>query len=795
MLKNYFKTAFRNLKRNKLHAFVNIAGLSAGMAVAIIIGMWIWDEVSFDKNHTNYNRIAQVMQHVTNNGEVQTWGNVPFPLGEELRKNYGSDFKEIMMVGNNRYHLLELGDKKFNKVGFFIQPQAPEVFSLKMIRGSRDGLKDPSSILLSESVAKTYFGDADPMGKVMQIDKNYVVKVTGVYEDLPANSTLANISFMAPWELYSKYEDWFKNMSDPWRPNAFQIYVQLNDNADIAKASYRIKDAKLKNVNSELQKKKPALFLHPMAKWHLYSEFKNGVNTGGRITYVWLFATIGIFVLLLACINFMNLSTARSEKRAKEVGIRKAIGSMRVQLIGQFMSEAVLMTVFSLVLALILAQLVLPFFNEMADKKMAFPWNKPYFWIAGIGFSLLTAVVAGSYPALYLSSFKPVKVLKGSFKAGKLAIIPRKVLVVVQFTVSVVLIIGTITVFRQIQFAKNRPVGYESNGLISSFMLGSAINDHFDAVKTELVRNGAIVEMAKSESPLTETWNSTSGIKWKGKDPNLSTDFPVVGAGFDYGKTIGWEISAGRDFKQELATDSTAAILNEAAVQFMGLKNPVGEIIDWNGQQLQVIGVVKNMIMRSPYDPVRPILYFLGSNTGGGCMIMKLNPNKPAGESLAKIETVFKKFNPEQPFEYQFVDEAYAGKFSNEQRVGKLAGSFALLAILISCLGIFGLASFVAEQRTKEIGVRKVLGASVFNCWKLLSKDFLWLVCISLLIATPLGWYFMNGWLQNFEYRAPVSWWVFAIAGFSALIITLVTVSFQSIKAAMMNPVKSLRSE
>jgi hypothetical protein len=452
------------------------------------------------------------------------------------------------------------------------------------------------------------------------------------------------------------------------------------------------------------------------------------------------------------------------------------------------------MTVFSFVLSLLLVQLILPFFNEVAGKKMNFPWTNPDFWAMGIGFSLLTALIAGSYPALYLSSFRPVKVLKGTFKAGRLAVLPRKVLVIVQFTVSVVLIIGTIIVFEQIQFARSRPLGYDSKGLVSCYVNGPAIHDHFDAVKNELVQNGSIMNMAETEMPVTAQWNSTSGIKWKGKDPNLSIDFPVVGMGFDYGKTIDWEIIQGRDLSRDLATDSFSCLLNESAVRFMGLQNPVGEILDWNGQKLNVVGVTRDMIMRSPYEPVRPTMFYLSGNRGGW-LVMKLNPASPAKESIAKIESVFKKFNPEQPFEYRFVDEAYAEKFGDEERVGKLAGSFTLLAIFISCLGIFGLASFVAEQRTKEIGVRKVLGASIFNCWKLLSKDFLWLVFISLLIATPLGWYFMNDWLQNFEYRATISWWVFVVAGGGALIITLITVSFQSIKAAMMNPVKSLRTE
>jgi putative ABC transport system permease protein len=794
MIKNFFKTAWRSLFRNKLHSFINVAGLSVGLAVAMLIGLWIWDETSFNKNHDNYDRIARVVQNVTNNGEVQTWMGLPYPLAEELRKNYGSDFKRVVLAGSHGEHLLGHEDKKLNKEGIYIEETAPELFSLRMVKGTRNALNDPKSVLISQSTAKAFFGNEDPMNKTLRIDNTYEVSVRGVYEDLPANSTLSKLAFMASWQMHFSTEPWFKTMSDPWRPNSFSIFVQLNPNADFATVSNKIRDSKLKKVNSELAKKKPAVFLHPMKDWHLRSEFKNGVNTGGRISYVWMFGTIGIFVLLLACINFMNLSTARSEKRAKEVGIRKAIGSMRIHLIGQFLGESMLMAAIAFCFSILMVQLALPFFNDVAEKQIKFPWSNIGFWAAGLGFSLLAALIAGSYPALYLSSFKPVKVLKGTFKAGRWAAIPRKALVVVQFTVSVALIIGTITVFSQISHARNRPIGYDSSGLISTFVFGDPIHKHFDAVKQELIQQGAIVQMAETSSPPTETWMSSSGFKWKGKDPNLSIDFAAIGCDPNYGSTIGWEIKEGRDFSSKMLTDSSAVILNESAAQFMGLKNPINEIIDWNGTQLHVIGVVKDMVIRSPYEPVRPIVYFF--NEGPAVtVIMKLNPAAPAKESLAKIEAVFKKFNPEQPFQYLFAEEQYGLKFAAEQRIGKLAGSFAMLAVFISCLGIFGLASFVAEQRTKEIGVRKVLGASIFNCWRLLSKDFVWLVLISLLIAIPLGWYFMNSWLQNFEYRATISWWVFAIAGGGALMITLITVSFQSIKAAMMNPVKSLRTE
>lgn len=795
MLKNYFKVAFRNLLRSKGHSFINIAGLSVGIAVTILIGLWIFDEWSFNHYHENFKRIAAVEQNVTNNGEIQTWDALPYPLAEELRKNYGGDFKSVILATGSGERVLSAGEKKLLKNGLFAEPAAPEMFTLKMIRGTRDGLQDPSSILLSESVAKAYFGNTDPINQMMTLDNKMQVKVTGVYEDLPRNSAFNDAGFIAPWDLYFSNTEWVKTAADPWRPNAFQVYVQLAENADINKVSAKIKDVKLKKVNSELAKKKPELFLYPMSRWHLYSDFKNGVNTGGRIQYVWMFGIIGVFVLLLACINFMNLSTARAEKRAKEVGIRKTVGSLRTQLIGQFFSESLLAVFLSLVMAVFLVLLLLPFFNEVADKKMVIPWSNPVFWSLVIGFSVVTSLIAGSYPAFYLSSFQPVKVLKGTFKAGAAAALPRKVLVVVQFSVSVILIIGTIVVFRQIEFAKNRPVGYSREGLLAIPVSTGQVHAHADAIKKELMDAGVITSMAESSGTPTNNFGSTSGISWPGKDPNLSVDFAFQSVSYDFGKTIGWEFKEGRDFSRDFATDSSAVILNEAAVQFMGLKNPIGETITWFDDHVKIIGVTKDVLIQSPYEPVKPMASYLNANAADNFVMLKIHPNKSAKDALTKIETVFKKFNPEQPFTYQFVDDEYGRKFGNEERVGKLAGFFAALAIFISCLGLFGMASFMAEQRVKEIGVRKVLGASVFNLWGLLSKDFVVLLIISLVVAIPIAYYFMHNWLQDYYYHYDLTWKVFAIASLGALTITLLTVSFQSLKAAMANPVKSLRSQ
>jgi len=794
MLANYFKMAWRNLLKNKAHSFINISGLSIGMAVAMLIGLWIYDELRFDRHFKHYDRIAQVIQNVTNNGEVQTWTSVPYPLAEELRKNYGSDFKRVVMAASWGDHILSIGEKKFKDNGTYFEQGAPEMLSLNMLKGSWSSLDDPASVLLSASAAAAYFGKDNPLNKIIIIDGQPPVKVTGVYEEFPYNSTFSGVHFMSTWKFLYSNSDGYKNMEDPWRPNAFTLFVQLQDNADMQKVSARIRDAKLKRVNPQLAKKKPALFLQPMRNWHLYSEFKNGVNVGGAIQYVRLFGIIGVFVLLLACINFMNLSTARSENRAKEVGIRKTVGSLRRQLIAQFFSESVLTAFFAFILSILLVQLALPFFNEVADKKMSILWNNPLFWLICMVFMFLTGLIAGSYPAFYLSSFKPVKVLKGTFKAGRLAAIPRKALVVLQFTVSVTFIIGTIIVYQQIQFAKNRPVGYDRRGLLSIPLMTADIHKHFSAVKDELTKTGTIVSIAESQSPTTGIWNSTSGISWPGKDPGLSTDFGVVYASLDYGKTIGWEMSSGRDFSKDFVSDSSALILNEAAVRYMGLKNPVGETITWWGKSYTVIGVVKDMVMTSPYALPSPVVFGL-SDEGGNVAIIRINPAKGTKEALASIETVFRKFNPDQPFEYQFTDEDYGRKFFNEERIGKLASFFAFLAIAISCLGLFGLASFMAEQRTKEIGVRKVLGATLFNVWNLLSRDFVFLVTLSFFIAMPLAYYLMYNWLQNYIYHTPLYWWIFAGTALGALIITISVVSFQAIRAGLSNPVRSLRSE
>ncbi|GAB3949008.1 ABC transporter permease [Spirosoma harenae] len=799
MLSNYLKIAFRSLAKNKVYSFINIGGLAVGMAVALLIGLWVYDELTFNRYHKNHDKIARVVHQRTVNGEILTTEGIPIPVASVLQNQYGADFKHVTLSSWNTRHILTFGDTKFTKMGAFMAPDAPELLSLTMLKGSTSGLQESSSILLSESVAKALFGEIDPLDKLVKIDNKLDVKVTGIYEDIPYNSAFQDLRFIAPWDLYVASTDWVKKASNEneWGQNSFQLFVQLAENANLGAVSDKIRLIKQQKGGQDELKFKPEIHLYPMDRWHLHTNWINGINEGGRIQFVWLFSCTGLFVLLLACINFMNLSTARSEKRAKEVGIRKAIGSLRRQLIGQFLSESYLVVAFAFVLALLLAQLTISFFNDVADKQIKMPWTSPFFWIAGLSFCLLTGLLAGSYPAFYLSSFQPIKVLKGtvsSLRFGRMAGLPRKVLVVMQFTVSITLIVGTVVVYRQILHAKNRPIGYNREGLVMMHTTTPDIHDHFDAVQDELVKSGTVLALAESMSPATDVWSNNTGFNWKGKDPDLQTDFATIGISHGFGKTVGWKFTDGRDFSRAIPSDSSGFVLNEAAVKFMGLKNPVGQIVQWGDRSFNVVGVVKDMLMMSPYDPVKQTIYFIPRRSGNFITI-RINPTSNASDALRHIEAVFKKYSPSSPFKYDFVDQEYAMKFAAEERIGKLASVFATLAILISCLGLFGLASFIAEQRTKEIGIRKVLGASVVNLWGLLSKDFVVLVIVAFGIASPIAYYFLNNWLQKYNYRTEVSWWIFAATGAGALLITLLTVSFQSIKAALVNPVRSLRSE
>jgi len=796
MFRSYFKIAMRNLIKNRIYGIINILGLATGMAVALLIAFWIVDEISFDRNFPNSDRIMRVVVNRHHSGEVSTGWDQPYLLGQTMREEYGSDFQDISMTSWSYGHFLKQNETKVSREGMFVEPQFLRMFSIKLTRGETNALKDPRAIVINESLAKVLFGNEDPIGKTVEIDNFSNTKVSGVFADFPGNSSFAPVSFLLTWDLYTSDYPWVKASSQNWGNSSFQTFAQLKPSGDQEKIG-----AKIRNLIQRHNMKaddKPELFLYPMTRWHLYEEFRNGVNSGGSIQFVWMFGIIGAFVLLLACINFMNLSTARSEKRAKEVGIRKTIGSLRKQLVIQFLGESFLLVLLAFVLTLLLVQLALPAFNELSGKTMHIPFSNLVFWLASFGFILITALLAGSYPAIFLSSFRPVQILKGSFKVGRSASIPRKILVIVQFTVSLTLIMGTLVVYRQILFAKSRPLGYERNGLITTYgyPISEFSNQHprFDYLRGELKKTGAVLDVAKMSGPLTNLYSNQTDFDWPGKDPNMVASFGVVWVTQDFGRTVHWEVYQGRDFSNSFASDSASIILNEAAVDYMSLSDPVNKMIQYNGLPVRVIGVIKNLLMESPYTRVKPTV-FLCSHQNAGVLLMKLNPRLSPSAALAKLEPVFKSFKPESLFETQFVDMEYNLKFQNEERIKTLAAFFAVLAVLISCLGLFGLASFVAEQRTKEIGVRKVLGASVFRIWRMLSKEFVYMVLIACFIAIPIAWYFLTNWLNQYEYRTTLSWWLFALAIAATLFVTLLTVSFQAIKAALANPVKSLRTE
>jgi ABC-type antimicrobial peptide transport system permease subunit len=789
MLRNFFIVAIRNLRKHRVYSFINIAGLAAGMALTLLIALWIADEVSFDHYSPEHARIGVVMHYAHLNDVSGTNDVISMPWGDVFRNQYANLFSRTALTSGSGFDaLFSHGDRVVNGKTLWAQKELAQIFGFHVVKGSLASAKDPSTILISQSMATALFGGADPIGQIVKGGNKVEFSVGGVYADLPKNSTFYDLRAILPW--YNNANNYY-NKNSNWDDHDGNLFVELAPGVTAEQATIVVRHVPSPHIKDYHED----ALIYPLDKAHLWSDFKNGKPDGGPIRFVWLFGTIGVFVLLLACINFMNLSTARSERRAKEVGIRKTVGSHTHQLIAQFLGESVIVAFIAVAFALAIVQIALPFFNHLSAKDMRIPWTEPFFWIVLMGSALLTGLLAGSYPAFYLSSFNPVKVLKGtwSFKAGRPASLPRQILVVLQFTVSLTLVIGTIVVFRQILFSKDRPVGYSREGLLTVDMNTPEIGQHYAALRTELIQKGLAADVAASDMSLTNFANG-NGMDWPGKRPDqIAVNFNNVNVTPDYGQTIGWHIVSGRDFSRDYPTDSSAVVLNTKAVQAMGVKDPLGLPVKLFGKDYHVIGVVADIVNDSPYDTVKPAVFVGGSYSG--TIIVRIEPGLATHTALAGMETIFKKYNPASPFIYKFVDLEYAAKFAAQERIGNLAAVFTGLAIFISCLGLFGLAAFVSEQRTKEIGVRKVLGAGVFNLWSLLSKEFLALTAISIFIAVPLSWYGMNSWLENYTYQVPLSWWIFGASSAGILLITVLTVSYQSLKAALMNPVHSLRTD
>ena len=784
MFKNFLKIAFRNLLRNKGFSAINIAGLTVGMASALLILLWIQNEVSFDKFHKNKDYLYEAWNRGTFNNKLQCWNSTPKILAPTLKQ----EFPEIEDVArtNNQWFVTTVGLKQISCNGLFADPSFLKMFSFPVLQGNAEtALNSVTNVVITQKMAIKMFGTEDAIGKIIKIDKTNLT-VAGILKDLP-NNTRFTFEFIMPWAYMTKlgWDDTY------WGNNSVNTFVQLKPNTTAALVDTKIKNITKIHSNGEEQQE---VFLHPITKWHLYSNFENGKVVGGRIAIVVTFSIIALFILLIACINFMNLSTARSEKRAKEVGIRKVVGAGKKSLIAQFLGESVIIALISGILSLLLVQLCLPWFDTLAAKEIFIPYNNGYFWVASLLFIVGTGVLAGSYPALFLSSFKPVIVLKGSFKRSNAVINPRKILVVLQFTFAIVLIVSTIIVTQQMKYAQDRDTGYERGQLLYHFLTGD-LDKKFPLVKNELLTSGAAVSVTRTSSPLTEGWSDSWGFEWEGKAADDKTDFDRFSEDEGLVKTAGLTILKGRDMDlASYPTDSLAIVLNESAAKAMNLKDPIGQLIKDDGQKWHVVGVIKDFLLRSPYEPTRPMV-ILGTKSGFNVVNIKLNRTNSTSHNVELVEKIFKTFNPQYPFEYHFVDEQYARKFDDTQRTATLIGIFAALTIFISCLGLFGLAAYMAENRIKEIGVRKVLGASVFTITSLLSREFLALVGISILIATPIAWFFMNLWLNDFQYRIHIEWWVFILAGTLAIVISLATVSYQAIRAAVANPVKSLRTE
>ncbi|MFD0999451.1 ABC transporter permease [Ohtaekwangia kribbensis] len=792
MLKNYLLIGWRNLVRTKVFSFVNIAGLSAGMAVAILIGIWVWDEISYNTSFRNYDRLAAVYHHVTFGDEVMTINDVPEPLGRAL-KDACADFEQVAMTSNERSHIVQYKESSLTETCMFVEPAFVTMFSMDILQGSAVALNDIHSVLMSQTLAASLVGD-DPVGKSVKFDNRDHLVIAGVFRDFPANSEFAPVKMILPMAYYLSVNE---SKKDNWEDYTFVSYVLMRDHASFEDAESKMKDVLYQHASNDGKSIKPKGILFPMSRWHLYADFNDGINTGGQIRSVWMLGIIGVFVLMLACINFMNLSTARSEKRSKEIGVRKVMGSLRGQLVNQFLSESLLIVFISFLLSVLIAQLSLPWFNTLAGKNMSIPYGNPVFILSVVIFIIGTSLLAGSYPALYLSSFNPVKVLKGIFHAGRGTSVPRKVLVIFQFTTSIIIVIGTMVVYLQIQHAKNRPVGFDRKGIVHIAVRTEELaKTDYNILRDQLLATGVVQNMAVSDFPITGSMAADASLTWKGKDPALRPLVALNSCSHDFPATSGFQFIEGRDFSRELASDSFAVVINEMAAQLIaGGESALGKTIRFGyAKDREIVGVIKDQIRWTPFSKQSPHIYYIRYDLAR-YITVRLYPDANPHDALSKVEAAIKKIDAAAPFEYKFVDDDYARLFHSEERMGKLAAVFAVLAIFISCIGIFALAAFAASQRTKEIGIRKVLGASVFALWRMLAKDFLILVAAAILLASPLAYYLLQQWLQRYEYRIDIPFQVFIVTALFALTVTLLTISYQTLKAAWVNPVKSLKSE
>ena len=787
MIKNYLKVAWRNLARNKAHTFINVAGLSVGLACSLLIMLWVQDERSVDGFHANGKQLYQVYERNAYDGKVDAGYNTQGLLADELKRRI-PEIQYASGLEQNHPLTFEAGNKIIKMDGTFAGSDFFSMFSYSLLQGTPEtALNAPPAVAISRKMAESFFGSAEKaMGKTIRMENRDNLLITAVFENIPANSS-QQFDFLRSWKGYVAENGWVNN----WGNTSPATFVRLRADADRDKVAAKIKDF-INLYKSETNAAHTDLLLQPFSEKYLHSTFKNGQVDGGRIAYVSLFSIVGIFILLIAAINFMNLSTARSIKRAKEVGVRKVIGAARQAIMGQFICEAILLTSISMLIAIVLVLVLLPQFNNLTGKHLLVPIDQPLFWITLFGLLALTSLVAGSYPAFFLSSLNPVKILKGRLKFSAGAAFFRKGLVVFQFTLSVILIIGTIVIYRQMQYMRTKNLGYNRENLLYIPLEGNLINK-YDLFKQEAENMPGVQVISKMKESPTVIGHSSDNIGWTGKDPSVTTLFSDATVGYDFVKTMKLELKDGRDFSKEFA-DSSNYLVNETAAAKIGYKNPVGQPLSWGSNKGKIVGVLKDFHFNSMHEAIEPLVIRLSEKQKWGTILVRVQAGKTK-QVIGGLEKICKDLNPEFTFSYQFSDQEFAKLYNSERVVSKLSNYFAFLAIFISCMGLLGLAMFTAEQRLKEIGIRKVLGASAGSLFSLLSSEFLLLVVIALVIASPIAWYAMSKWLQSFAYHTAVQWWIFAISGGLVVLIAMATVSFQAVKAALVNPVKSLRSE
>jgi putative ABC transport system permease protein len=789
MYKSYFRIGWRNMIKNKMFSFINISGLSLGLTCSILIALWVRDEYAIDAFHENSDRIFIVTSCEYSGAEITGSYDTPGMLGEEIKKVLPEVEYACNTTGWKEWHTLAVGEKKMKLPGEHAGVDFFKIFSYPLLQGTKEtALNSPESIALSRKMATIFFGSPElAMGQGLLFENYKDLKVTAVFEDLGDNVS-EKFEYLISWDHFVERNNWAKD----WHSSGPTTFIKLREHVKPETVSPKIQHF-IKAYDKEYSDlDRLELGLQPFHEKYLHSNFKNGYVNGGRIEYVQLFRFVAIFILLIGCINFMNLSTARSIKRAKEIGVRKVIGALKAALVHQFMIEAFLFTGIAILFSVFLLQLVLPQFNLLTGKNIQPPFADGKFWTGIAALTFITGILSGSYPAFLLSSFKPVSVLKGTLKISSSSGFLRKGLVVFQFSLCMIFIVGMIVISRQVDFIQNKNLGYQRNNLIYLPLAGNSATN-FDAFKNEALQIPGIIDISKMSQRPVQIENTTGAVRWEGKEPDTKPNFTQAAVGYDFTKTIRATMLYGRDFSHEFA-DSASYIINEQALKIIGYKNPIGMPLTFWGKEGTIIGVVKDFHFNSLHVPINPMILRLKTGALWGYALVRTDPAKTE-LALAGLEALHKKTNPEFIFTHQFADEEYESLYKSEQVVEQFSGYFAFLAIFISSLGLLGLVIFTSEQRVKEIGIRKVLGSSVSQIVTLLSKDFMKMVIVSIILSSPAAYYVMKGWLQGFEYHIDMEWWLFVIAAVIAIAIALITVSYQAIRAAMADPVNSLKSE